>query len=202
MSQTVLCAAERTEKANKVRKMGFIPGVVYGKDLESTSIKLDQREFNRVLQGHTKNSRVQLRLGEREWTCIVKDIQKDPINGNILHVDMQTIHSDDKIRLKVPVIFHGKEKLALKRQLLQEFISEVEIMGKAADIPEFVSVDVGDREIGDKITVGDLKLGENIRIMEDSNEILAVITSAKSESEEEESGENAEKAESAESAAS
>ena len=191
MSQTVLCAAERTEKANKVRKMGFIPGVVYGKDLKSTSIKLDQREFRRVLQGHTKNSKVQLKLGENQWTCIIKDVQKDPINGEILHVEMQTIHSDDRTRLKVPVVFQGKEKLALKQLLLQEFISEVEITGKAADIPEFVSIDVGDREIGDKITVGDLHLGEGIRILEDKNEILAVITSAKSESVEEESAESA-----------
>lgn len=187
MSQTVLCAAERTEKASKVRKMGFIPGVVYGKDLKSTSIKLDQREFRRVLKGHSKNSKVQLKLGENLWTCIIKEIQKDPINGEVLHVEMQTIHNDDRIRLKVPVVFQGKENLALKQQLLQEFISEVEIMGKAADLPEFISIDVGDREIGDKITVEDLQLGEGIRIMEDKNEILAVITSAKSEGEEVES---------------
>jgi len=63
MSESVIYAAERTEKPNKVRKQGFIPGVVYGKDFKSTSIKLDQKEFKKLLQGHTKNTKVKVKLG-------------------------------------------------------------------------------------------------------------------------------------------
>jgi len=192
MSEAVICAQERTEKARQARRKGFIPGVVYGKGIESVSIKMDQKEFRRALQGRPKTSRISLKLGDDVKNCIIKEIQKDPINGQILHVDLQTIHSDDIIRLRVPVVFHGKEKLAANQLLIQEFITEVEISGKAADLPEFISIDVGSRKLGDKITVGDLTVGEGIKILEDADEILAVVSAAtmeaKAESEAEPAG--------------
>lgn len=181
MSEVVLCALERTEKAKKARRQGYIPGVVYGKDITSSSIKLDEGEFRKALQGRPTTSRIKLRLGDEIKTCIIKDVQKDPINRQILHVDFQTIRSDEVIRLKVPVIFEGKEKLALKQLLLQEFIGEVEIMGKAADLPEFISIDVGNGNLGEKITVSDLNIGENIKVMDEPDEVLAVISAAKLE---------------------
>ncbi|MDD4570627.1 MAG: 50S ribosomal protein L25 [Tepidanaerobacteraceae bacterium] len=183
MSESVICAVERAEKPNKVRKQGFIPGVVYGKDIKSTSIKLDQKEYKKLLQGHAKNTKVRVKLGNEVKHCIIKEVQKDSVNGQILHVELQTIHSDDIIRLKVPIVFHGKEKLAIKQQLLQELIPEVEIMGKVADMPEFVCIDVGNRKLGDKITVKDIQIGNGIKIIDDESEILAVITAIKEYSE-------------------
>jgi len=179
MSEPVICALERAEKPNTVRKLGFIPGVIYGKDVKPTSIKLNQKEFKKLLKGPLKNTKVNVKLGNEEKHCIIKEVQKDCINGQILHVELQTIHSDDIIRLKVPVVFHGKEKLALRQQLVQELVPEVELKGKAADIPEFVTVDVGSRNAGDRITVQDIQIGNGIKIMDDENETLAVIIAIK-----------------------
>lgn len=184
MSESVICAVERTEKPNQVRKQGFIPGVIYGKGVPSTSIKLEKKAFKRMLQGHPTNSRVQLKLGNEEKTCIIKAIQRDPIKGEILHVELQTIHSEDKIRLKVPVVFLEKEKLGTKQLLLQEFVPEVEVLGKAADMPEVININVGDMNIGDKITAKDIQLGNNLKILNDENEVLAVVTPIKAEVEE------------------
>lgn len=191
MSESVLCAVERTEKPNKVRKEGFIPAVIYGKDTKSTNIKLEQKELNRlILHGHTKNSKVKVKFKDEVKNCIIKEIQRDTVNGKILHVELQTIHSDDIIRLKVPVVFHGKERLASRQQVLQELYPEVKVVGKAADIPEFVSVDVGDRKLGEKITVKDIQIGDNLKIDEDENEIIAVVTAVKGYTEEENSEED------------
>lgn len=185
MSESVvICAAERTEKPNKVRKQGFIPGIVYGKDIKPISVKLDQKEFKKFLQGHAKNSKARVKLGSEVKHCIIKEIQKDFISGQILHVELQTVHDDDIIRLKVPVVFHGKEKLAMRQQLLEELVPEVEITGKAADMPEFVCVDVENRKSGDKITVKDIQIGNDIRIVDDESEILAVVDATKEYNEE------------------
>lgn len=81
MSEFVICAVERAEKPNKVRKQGFIPGVVYGKDIKSTSIKLDQKEYKKLLQGHAKNTKVRVKLGNEVKHCIIKEVQKDSVNG-------------------------------------------------------------------------------------------------------------------------
>lgn len=185
MSESIICAMERAEKSNKARKNGFIPGVVYGKDMDSKSVKLEQKEFKRMMQEHTKNSIVSVKIGDETKQCIIKEIQKDYVNGQILNVELQTVHSEDVIRLKIPVVFHGKEKLSGRQQLLQEYISEVEIMGKASVLPEFVSIDVGERELGDKITIKDIQVGTGIKIVDNESEILAVVTTTKEYSESE-----------------
>lgn len=179
MRGSVICAIERTEKPNKARKQGFIPGVVYGRDMASKNVKLEQKEVKRLLQGHMKNAKVSLRLGNEVKQCIIKEVQKDPVNGQILHVELQAIHNNDMIRLKVPIVFYGKEKLPGRQQLLQEYISEVEVTGKADIIPEFVSIDVGDGKLGDKITVKDIQVGDGIKVLDNESEILAVITAIK-----------------------
>lgn len=175
MGEYVLCAAERVEKANRVRKEGFVPGTVYGKGIGSISIKMDQKELRNLLK-HSLKTNVSVKIGDDVKRCIIREIQKDPVSGHIIHVSLQTIQSDDIIRLKVPVIYHGKEKLGPGLQLLQERVPEVEIMGKAADIPEYVSIDVSGRQPGDKITVGDIQVENNIKIIDDKDDILAVVT--------------------------
>jgi len=179
MSESVIYAIERTENPNKARKQGFIPGVIYGKDTKSTSIKLKQKEFNKLLQGHAKNTRLKVKLGDEVKHCVIKEIQKDFVSGKIIHVDLQAVRGNDIIRLRVPIVYHGKEKLGARQQLLQELISEVDIVGKAADLPEFVSIDVGEKNVGDKITVKDIQIGNGIKIEKDEDEILAVVTPIK-----------------------
>lgn len=182
MGEVVICAAERSEKCNKIRKQGFIPGVVYGRGIQSINIKLEPNELNNLLR-HKQKTNVKVKLGNEIKHCILREIQKDPVNGQIIHVALQAIHGDDKIRIKVPVIFKGKEKLGPELQLLQERIPEVEIMGKAADMPEFVCVDVENRKSGDKILIKDIQTNDGIKILDDENEILAIITEVKELSE-------------------
>lgn len=182
MGEYVLSATERVEKANQVRKQGFVPGTVYGKGTGSINIKLDQKELRNLLK-NSKKTNFKVRIGDDVKQCIIREIQKDPVTNEILHVSMQTIHGDDIIRMKVPVVYHGKEKLTAGLHLLQEHVPEVEVMGKATEIPEYVTVDVIGRKLGDKITVGDIQPVDGIKIMDDANEILAVITESREYSE-------------------
>jgi len=188
MMEAVICAAERMEKPNKARKAGFIPGVIYGKDINSTPIKIDRKEFGKLLFKHGRNVKVNVKFRDEIKHCIIKEIHRNFLNGEILHVDLQTVNVEDTIRLKVPVVFNGKERLAARKELLHVFITEVELMGKAADIPEIVAIEVGDKNLGDKITVKDIHVADNIKIMEDENEILAVVTAAKEHGEESSEG--------------
>jgi len=183
MNESVIYAVERSEKPNQARRNGFVPGVIYGKGIESTNIKLDQKELRKLLLRHARNTKVMVKLGNDVRHCIIKEVQKDSVNDQILHVGLQAIHSDDTIRLKVPVVFQGKEKLGARQLLLQELFTEVEVSGKAADMPEFVSVDVEDKILGDKITVRDIRVGDGIKILDDENEIIAVVSAMKAYSE-------------------
>lgn len=184
MSNAVISAIERLEKPNQVRKEGYIPGIMYGKGFPSKSIKLEQKELQNLLHGHTRNTKLNIQIGNEVKHSILKKLQKDPTSGKILHVELQTVHDNDIVRLKVPLVFHGRDKLTGKQQLLVESISEVEIMGKASLIPEFVNIDVSDRKIGDRITVNDIDVNDELKVLQDQNEVLAVINPVREYTEE------------------
>lgn len=186
MSESIIYANERTEKINKLRREGFVPGVLNSKGMNSKSIKLSEKEVIKLLHEHAKNAEVSVKVGDQVNHCIIKEIQREPIKGKIIHIDLQAIHDDDVIRLKVPVIFNGKEKLGIVHEILQEYVSEVEIMGKAACLPQSLTVDIGDKKYGDKITVKDIPVEDGIKILNDEKEVIAVVTAVKETAEAEE----------------
>ncbi|MCR4436320.1 MAG: 50S ribosomal protein L25 [Clostridiales bacterium] len=179
MSDSFIRAIERNEKPGQVRKNGFVPGVIYGKGMSSRSVKFDEKTLKRLLRGHTKNAKICVKMGEEVKQCLMKEIQKDPITAKILHIEMQAVHENDVVKLKVPILFNGREKLAERQHILQVFVSEVEIAGQAANMPEFVSVDVENKKLGDKITVEDIFVEPSVKIVDDPKEIYAVVTMAK-----------------------
>ncbi|AEF94997.1 50S ribosomal protein L25 [Desulfotomaculum nigrificans CO-1-SRB] len=181
MSELLLRAIERTEKANKARRKGFAPGVIYGEEMaEGLCIKFEMNKLLRVLKNHREGAKVQVKIGEHIKQCIVKEVQRDPITGKVLHIDLQTVTDNDTVRVKIPVLFKGKNRLEEKKLLLQVFLPEVEVAGKVNLLPEFITVDVENKELGDKITVKDLlKVNDEIKILNEEDEILAVVSIGK-----------------------
>lgn len=186
MSECTLCAIERNEKSQKVRREGFIPGVVYGKGMNSQSVKFENKQLKKFLDGHGKNARISLKIGDEVELCILKEVQKDYLSGQILNVEFQAIHSGDVIRSKVPVIFQGKEKLSGKQLLLMEYIAEVEITGKADIMPESVHIDVAESKLGDRFTAKDIQTAPGVKVLDNEDEVIAIINAIKSYNEESE----------------
>ncbi|TDT52030.1 50S ribosomal protein L25 [Fonticella tunisiensis] len=179
MSDAVIRAIERTEKPNRARKDGFVPGVIYGKGISSKSVKFEAEKLKRLLRGCNKNGKIGVKIEEEIKQCVIKEIQKDPLTGNILHIELQIVNENDIVKLKVPVAFNGQDRLQERKELLQIFIPEVEVTGRAADIPGVISVNVENKKSGDKIYIKDISLGSKIKIENDPDEIIAVVTEAK-----------------------
>jgi len=184
MDGTIINAIERTEKLNKVRKEGFIPGVIYGKGTDSKGIKIKEKDFTDLQHGHGRNARVSVKIGDEVKQCFIKEIQRHPVKRNILNFELQTIHENDIIHVRVPIIFNGREKLIGRQELLQEYISEVEISCKVSFMPEFLSVNVEELKAGDKITIKDIPVENETKIIGNESEVVAVVTHAKESSEE------------------
>jgi len=185
MDNIMISAVERTEKPNKVRKQGFIPGVIFGKGIESKNVKIEERELAKVQHGHLRNARLKVKMGEDVKHCIVKEIQRDPVKGNVIHFNLQSIHDNDIIKLSIPVVFTGKDKLSGKQLLLDENINEVEISGKVSMLPEAITIDVSKFNVDAKITLKDLPVQEGIKVLGNEDEIVAVVSYARETPEEE-----------------
>ena len=174
MESIVLNVSEINEKGKKVRMHGEVPAVLYGSHLDKTvSIKITRKDMYKLLT-LAKSSILSLKLNGHIENCVVKELQKDSF-GKVIHIDFQDIKKDEKIKMKIPVVFDGQSTLEGRQLLLEVLISEVELYGEADKLPENIKCNVGELNIGDKIFIKDLVIPEGMRLDVDENAIVATI---------------------------
>ena len=174
MESIVFNISERNEKGKKVRMHGEVPAVLYGSHLDNTvSIKITRKDMYKLLT-LAKSSILSLKLNGHIENCVVKELQKDSF-GKVIHIDFQDIKKDEKIKMKIPVVFDGQSTLEGRQLLLEVLISEVELYGEADKLPENIKCNVGELNIGDKIFIKDLVIPEGMRLDVDENAIVATI---------------------------
>ena len=174
MESVVFNVSERNEKGKKVRMHGEVPAVLYGSHLDNTvSIKITRKDMYKLLT-LAKSSILSLKLNGHIENCVVKELQKDSF-GKVIHIDFQDIKKEEKIKMKIPVVFDGQSTLEGRQLLLEVLISEVELYGEADKLPENIKCNVGELNIGDKIFIKDLVIPEGMRLDVDENAIVATI---------------------------
>lgn len=187
MRVATLMALPRDEKGKKARREGFIPGVIYGKESKSLPVKFVKRDFLKVLRDYGERPKVKILIDDQERMALVKEIQKELITGEVLHVDLQLVTAGEKITCDIPIKFIGREKLKSKGLILQVNIDSINVTGEASIIPEHFVVDVSDKNEGDIVTIRDLNIHPEIQVNDSLEDAIAVITAAEIESSDEES---------------
>lgn len=181
------------EYAKKYRKNNLIPGVIYGAHLrENIHVLVDKKDiWNLLKKGHSKEQHMLKLIVEGNGeivteNALLQDIQIDPLKDEPIHVDFHAITMEEVVDVYVPVVLKGEPKGLKQGGILQHGIEEILIRALPLDIPSHVEVDVSDLELGDSITVGDLKLPEKVRVLTPLDEVVvAIITPQRYTSEEE-----------------
>ena len=172
-------ARKKENNLKSLRKEGIIPGVLYGKKIGSLIILLNYKEFLKAFAKHSVSSFINLvskEDGVNGKTVVIKEIQKDPVTDNIIHIDLHEISMDEKIEIEASVHFIGKPEGVKLGGILEPLMRHIAIKGYPKDIIDTINIDVSSLKIGDIIHVRDLKLGENIEIM--AEEDAAIVTVA------------------------
>ena len=157
----------------QLREQGIVPGVLYGRDRDTVSIKADAKEVEDVLGG---NAIIDLTLDDGSTQPImVKEVQRDVITRDLLHIDLYQIALDEELIVEVPVEVVGQAEGEREGGLLNQILREVEIECLPTDIPEKIEVDVTELGIGDSVDVSDLDVGEDIEVKVDSSETVATV---------------------------
>lgn len=176
MANYQLTVEERTQTgksiARKLRAAGKIPAVVYGAG-ESTSIAVATREVEKALAA--AGSLIDLNLAGGKKTVIVKDILKDPVRGELRHVDFQEVDLTKKLEVIVPLKLVGEEERTNDGGLVQALIWETPVLCLPTDIPDAIEVDVSGLEVGQSLTLGDLQLPEGVELVGDAEEVVVKI---------------------------
>ena len=198
MEEIVLKADARTEKPNKVRREGFIPGVLNGPGTASVPVKFDGTAIGKVIAKHGEHAKLWIDFDNNKKYGFLKEIQRDPVEPKILHVSVQLVARDQLVKAHLPIVIQGHAELEHKLLQLQIQKAVIEVEGKAAVVPEEVTVDVSGMELGKTITAADFHLPEGVKVLDPENETYAVIKQVKEEVPEEEDKEEEPQQEAAE----
>ncbi|MTI83328.1 MAG: 50S ribosomal protein L25 [Firmicutes bacterium] len=197
MAQFDLKAAARTEKGKSYRKQlmnrGWVPGVVYGKKMESLPVELEWRTFHDVMNSGGRNAIINIKVENAgDYQVMVKDMQFDAIKKFLMHVDFQQISMSDAIEVNIPINVDGE----IEEGILQIILRELNISCLPGNIPEGINVDVSKLHVGDTLSVNDLEIPEGVEVIDDPEAtILTVSSETVAEPEDEEEGEEEEPAE-------
>ena len=166
------------KKVKALRREGFLPAIIYGSGIEPIPITLNTKDVNQTLKVVGANTLITIKLGKKEHLTLIRDIQREVIKRDLLHMDFQAVSLDENITSTVPIVVVG-EAPAVKEfeALLITSLEEVEVEAKAQDLPDTITVDVsGMNEIGDNILVKDLVIIGDVTVLDDPETIVIVAT--------------------------
>jgi len=181
MEKFVLDAEKREvigKKVKALRREGKLPAVIYGQEIEPMPITLDTKQVHQVLKVVGANTLISIKVGKEEFLTLVRDIQREVIMRDLLHMDFQAVSLEESITTVLPVVMVGESPAVAELDaLLIVGMDELQIEAKAKDLPDTISVDVsGLVEIGDNILVKDLVISGDVKILDDPDGIVIVAT--------------------------
>lgn len=183
-----LKASPRTElgrKTKALRRAGFLPAVVYGEGLASTSISIVLRDFEKTYNLAGESGLIKLGINSKEFNVLIHDIVKDPLRGRFLHADLYAVRMDKQVKTKVPLEFIG-ESPSVKNSggILVKVMQELEIEALPADLPHALQVDLSVLEaIGSRILVKNLFLPKGVRLIAGEEKVVALVEAPRTEEE-------------------
>jgi large subunit ribosomal protein L25 len=184
------------ECRNRLKAKGLIPAVVYGREVGSQPIELENRDIENILKKGGRNALVALKVesGEgdaRKIDAIIKDVQFHPYKNEIFHIDLHQISLKDELTTSVGLKLVGSPPGVTAGGRLEQLIRQVEVSCLPQNIPDHIEVDLSELKIGGSIHVADLKAPEGAKLVTDGE--VAVVTVVAPRREEEEVSEEAEK---------
>lgn len=160
----------------QLRKDGYIPGVVYGKSQEPITVSVNNIDLIKTIRDEGRNAIISLEIeDEKSVDVMVHDYQKEIVKDDIIHVDFFAVDMAEEMDVQVPVRIEGEAIGVKEGGVLQQPVFELQVRAKPADIPEEITVDVTNLNIGDSLAVQDIEKTGNYEILDDPETTVVVI---------------------------
>lgn len=161
--------------ARKERREGKIPGVIYGKKIGNLLFEVGKMELDKELSVIGEHGALNFNIDGYNGTAIIKEVQKDAVNHNIIHIDLEEVTDTQPIEAEVPVRFIGKDFLNTKGIVLQSQNDLVKVSCMPEDLPTSIDIDVTDAKPGKTYRFADIEVASEISIVGDLSTVLASV---------------------------
>ncbi|BFT68756.1 50S ribosomal protein L25 [Paenibacillus sp. P36] len=165
----------------QLRVKGKVPAVVYGKKVAATVITVDQKELVALLR-KSPHAVIELELPDGgKQPVMINEIQRNPLNRELLHVDFHQINMDEPVKTVVTLEFIGDAVGAKEGGILQIQLHELEIRCLPSEIPASITVDISNVGIGENMLVSELNVPGTIEVKSDPSELVLTILAPQKE---------------------
>jgi len=164
-------------KVKKLRKQGVLPGNIYGKDIKSLAIKLSTKDFQKTYSQVGETGIIDLQINKETKTrpVLISDTHVHPVTDEILHIDFHQVDLTKKVTVNIPVELVKEAPAVSKGGVLLQLISEIEVEALPTDLPDKFTINVSKlEEIGQGISLKDIKVDSKVKILIDNLDELVV----------------------------
>ncbi len=167
----------RGKKNRKLRREGYVPGILYGPSTEPLSVQFRYRAIELTLMNAGGTNLIDIDVGGQSYPSLARDVQRDVVAGDILHVDFLAVDESQRINVEVPIMMEGQSPVVAAREgILITGRSSLTLEVFPSDIRDSIVIDLSVlMELGAEVLVKDLTFGENVTVHNDPNEMLAKI---------------------------
>ncbi|MDQ3284294.1 MAG: 50S ribosomal protein L25 [Actinomycetota bacterium] len=167
--------------ARRLRAQGMVPAVLYGdgSGAGSTVLAVPAKVVDYTLQHVGDNALYDLKLGDQDDATVrVVDVQRNPVSGRLVHVDLAPVNMRERIVITVPLTVAGADDSpgVTEGGVLDQVAYELEVESLPGDIPQGLTLDVSGLQIGDNLTLADVELPEGVELISDPEEVAATVT--------------------------
>jgi large subunit ribosomal protein L25 len=162
--------------ARKIRATGRVPAVLYGPQLDPLRLTVDSRELWHAL--HTDagtNVLISLAVDGDTFLTMPREVQRDIVRGTLLHVDFLRIRRDVAIQVEVPIHLTGESVGVTEGGVIEHHLWELRIECLPANVPESMSADVTNLNIGDSLHVSDLRIPQHLTVLTPEDETIVSV---------------------------
>lgn len=169
---------------NELRHSGKIPSVVYGYQIESTPITVDEKELTKILRDNGANTVISLNVAGKKVNTLVYKTQLDTFTGKIKHVEFLAVDMTEETEVEAEIVLIGESKGVKVGGILAQNLYSVLVSATPENLPEKVDVDITNLAIGDALTVADLPKEDKFTIVTDGEEQIVSVVEAQANIEE------------------
>ncbi|MBA2279215.1 50S ribosomal protein L25 [Candidatus Saccharibacteria bacterium] len=174
---------ERKELGKAVkalRREGFVPANIYERGKESIAVSASYIEINKVYSAAGKHHPVELLVDGKKHLAMIKDVDMDPVKNVLRHISFHAVNRNETVEAEIPVKIEGEIPAERASLMVLHTLDTVVVEALPANLPDELTID-GSKlvEVGDKVSVADIVVPQNVVIMTDSDQTVAVVEEPK-----------------------
>ena len=156
--------------SRRLRLTGRVPAIIYGAGRAPRALTFDHNKVIEQLENESFYSSIlNIKVGDKSQAAIVKDIQRHPAKARIMHMDLQRIVDDEKIKMNVPIHFLNAETADGVKEgggSVSQLMNDVEVSCLPKDLPEYFEVDIQNLALDEMLNLSDIKVPEGVEILQ------------------------------------